>query len=219
MVAFIGRSSWGALPPNRDPGVMSKCDAIVLHHTVGLHPQTINDGTVEMRRLDYEALHKTNPDGTLTYSDIPYNLVVGPACVFIGRGPTLNDGATDNDLSTDTVSVSVMGDFRTDEMTPNYIDALIDAVHLCRRVWGPIPVRPHHDYYATQCPGPILEALIPRLNGLTDMDPQQFFEHPLTLSDGEPPTPYKTNVEGWLIYVHREFQIMRQILERLEQRL
>lgn len=213
MVPVVGRSSWGALPPNRDPGYMEKCDNGVLHHTVGLHPLTINDAYAEMRRLQAEALAKTEPDGTKTYSDIPYNLVCGPGVVFVGRGPNANDGATDDDISTDTVSVAVMGDYTKVRIDPEYQASIDTAVELCRLVWGWIEFVPHFHYYNTQCPATLVD-LLPAINTKDDdMTEQEFFDHPLTLSDGEPPTPFPTTVEGWFVYVHRELQIIRQKLE------
>lgn len=203
------------MPPNRDPGVMHRCTDIVLHHTVTGQPATIDAATATVQQIDREHLAKTEPDGRPTYSDIAYNLLVGPDVVYIGRGPTINDGATDNDVTTDTVSISVLGDYRIDIVTPPYRAAIDAAVRLCRDVWGPLPVRPHHDFYNTACPGPHLDAIIDSLNEAPDMTEDEFFTHPLTLSDGEPPVPYPTNVEGWFIYVHREFQIMRQLLEEL----
>lgn len=216
MVPTYGRSSWGAATPNRVCGVMSRCDAIVLHHTVGLHPLTVNDAHVEMRRLQREALAKTKPNGELEYCDIPYNLVCGPDSIFVGRGPTINDGATDDDIQTHTVSVSVMGNFEWTTVSPEYRRSIIDAVNLCRLVWGPLEVKPHKSYMNTACPGAHLLAMIPDLNGDDEMTADEFFKRELILSDGEPPQPYPTNVEGWFVYVHRELQIIRQEVAALK---
>lgn len=210
MVAIIGRSAWGALPPNRPCGYMDKCDTIVIHHAVTDQPKTISDATAQVQAIDRYHLTKVKPDGTLEYADIAYNLIVGPDCYFVGRGPTANDGATDANPTTNTVSICVLGNYTIDEITPAFKRAIEFAVEVCRNVWGPLPVRPHHDFYATGCPGGNLDAFIPTLNGATEMTADEFFTRPITLSDGEPPKPYPTDVAGWFVYVHRELQIIRQ---------
>lgn len=216
MVAIIGRSAWGALPPNRECGYQDKCDAIVLHHSVTGQPRTIHEATQQVQAIDRYHLTKVAPSGKLEYCDIAYNLLVGPDCYFVGRGPTANDGATDDVSSTKTVSICVLGNYTVNEVTPAFRRAIEFAVEVCRNVWGNIPVRPHHDFYQTACPGLNLDSFIPTLNGATDMTADEFFTHPLALTDGEPPMPYPSTVEGWMIYVHREFQLMRQSLARIE---
>lgn len=215
-VTIMGRSAWGALPPNRDPGLMTKCDAIVLHHPVTVQPETIDHAIDIVRQIDRQHINAREPDGRPTYSDIAYNFLVGPDVYFVGRGISANDGATDNTMATDTISVCVLGDYRTDLVDDRYFRAIRFTVDTIRGAWGQIPCRPHHDYYATTCPGPNIDSIIHALNEAPEMTPDEFFKHPIELSDGEPPVPYPTNIEGWFIYTHRELQIIRQRLEAMK---
>lgn len=215
MVAIIGRSAWGALPPNRECGYMNDCDAIVLHHSATTQPRTIHEASSQVQAIDRDHLTRVNNKGKLIFCDIAYNLLVGPDCYFVGRGPTAYDGATDDDQTTKTVSICILGNYMIDDITAPYKRSIEFAVEVCRNVWGNIPVRPHHDFYATGCPGINIDKLIPTLNGAVDMTADEFFTRPITLSDGEPPVPYPTTVEGWFIYTHRELQIIRNELTAL----
>lgn len=211
MIQF-GRSAWGALPPNRPSGTMERCSAIVVHHSATQPPVDFDAAKAQTLAIQRDHLSRVDQNGKLTFSDIAYNLLVGPGCTLVGRGPMLNDGATDDDTSTDTVSVCVLGNYEQDEVSPKTFEALQEAVKLCRDVWGPLPVKPHRDYYQTGCPGSYLIERIPELNGAPDMDPDQYFKHQITLDDDDLQPTYDTDIEGWHAFVHGELKRQRFVL-------
>lgn len=224
MTVIIGRSGWGALPPNRVIPQIDTIDSFVIHHSVTAQPGSFDESVEQVQRIQRQHLGATNPDGSATYSDIAYNVVAGWNCALVGRGVVVSDGATDNDPSTRTWSLCVLGDYRNDLVTPECRAGIVAGLQLGFDLYQPHPIRPHRDFYATACPGQNLIDQIPSLqaelgddDNMTpaDMDylakaiVREWFAHPMTLQDGQPPHDYPTTAEGTLAFIHRELQLIR----------
>ena len=96
MTVIIGRSGWGALPPNRIAPPLTQGLCVVIHHSVTGFARDIVDAEAITLAIQRDHLHRTRPDGSLEFADIAYNLLVGPDVVLLGRGLDIQGGATGN---------------------------------------------------------------------------------------------------------------------------
>lgn len=225
MTVVIGRSGWGALPPNRVVPSIDFVDTFVIHHSVTAQPTSFDESVALTQQIQRQHLGKVDANGNLEYSDIAYNVVAGWNCALVGRGITVYDGATDTDPTTATWSVCVLGDYTNDTVTPEIRNGIVAALHLGHDLYGSHPLRPHRDYYPTACPGENLIAQLPSLQaemeGSDDMTPadidalataivDKWFAHPMTLRDDAGGYTYKSNADGALTFIHGELKTIRQ---------
>jgi hypothetical protein len=230
VAVIIGRSGWGALPPNRIVPSIDFVDSFVLHHSVTAQPTSFDESVAQVQQIQRQHLAKLNPAGDHEYADIAYNVVAGWNCALVGRGVTVCDGATDTDPTTATWSVCVLGDYTKDLVPPEIRAGIVTALYLGFDLYGNHPIRPHRDFYPTACPGGNLIGLIPSLQAelddtgdMTDTDidklataiVDKFFTHPMTLRDDAGAYTYASNVQGALTFIHGELKTIRQHDEKV----
>lgn len=226
MTVIIGRSGWGALPPNRIAPPLTQCLEVVVHHSATGTASDILDAEAITLAIQRDHLTRTKLDGSLEFSDIAYNLLVGPDVVLLGRGLTQQGGATGNGYDDRTASICVIGNYQTDELGPAERRALVYGIQMIWQQFGPSPVGAHRDLYATSCPGDHLVAQLASIEqeakddepmtpadieALSTAIVDKFFAHPIELNAGGPPLPYPTTIQGWHVFMH---QLMQRLSDK-----
>lgn len=181
MTLFIGRSGWGALPPNRESANRSTTTHLFVHHSATLNPtdtprpDDIEESKEQVRAFQRDHLSRTVtlPDGTvIPWADIAYNILVGPGVILEGRGWGVRGGGTGPGQSVphksgswDNVSVSicVIGNYQTEHLDPLTRSALIDAMREARALYGDLIVKGDRDVNYTSCCGDDLYQQLPAL--------------------------------------------------------
>jgi len=217
-VIVIGRSGWGALPPNRIPPPLRTALCVVVHHSATGFAGDILDAERITLAIQKDHLSRLDDQGKLQFSDIAYNLLVGPDVVLMGRGIEVQGGATGNGYDDRTVSVCVIGNLQDNELPAAERRALVEAIRMCWDRYGETSLEPHNHFYSTDCPGDhmreVLASVEAEAKGADDVTPQdidalataivdKYFARQITLNTGEPPKPYPTTVQGWYVFMHQ----------------
>lgn len=218
---IIGRSGWGALPPNRVAPQLKVGLTVVVHHSATGFATDILHAEAETLAIQRDHLARLDANGNLQFADIAYNLLVGPDVVLVGRGIEVQGGATGNGYDDRTVSVCVLGNLQDNELPAAERRALIEAVRMCWERFGVTSMEPHRNFYTTSCPGDHLVAQLTAIetdakgdDDVTDADidklstaiVDKYFERAITLNDGEPPQSYPSTVQGWYVFMHQMTQ-------------
>lgn len=225
MTVIIGRSGWGALPPNRIAPPLRVGLTVVIHHSDTGFAQDILDAEAITLAIQRDHLSRVKPDGSLEFSDIAYNLLVGPDVVLLGRGLDVQGGATGNGYDDRTVSVCVIGNLQDNELPAAERRALVDAIRMCWDRYGVTSIEPHSAFYTTSCPGDHMrerlasieaeakedEPMTPQdIDALATAIVDKWFAHPMVLRDDAGGYTYKSNAEGALTFIHGELKTIRQ---------
>lgn len=218
MTVIIGRSGWGALPPNRIAPPLGNVLEIVVHHSATGRATDILDAEAITLAIQRDHLRRVDDQGGLQFADIAYNLLVGPDVVLLGRGLEVCGGATGNGYDDRTVSICVIGNYQDDELGAPERRGLVDAIRMVFDRHAVCPVGAHRDLYATSCPGDHLvqqlasieaearneDAMSPAdIDALATAIVDKFFAHPIELNAGGPPLPYPTTIQGWHVFTHQ----------------
>lgn len=169
--AVISRASWGASSaiPNAScaqPEIGSRLERFVIHHTAGTNSYTAADSARLLRGI--QAYHVQ----ARGWCDIGYNILVDKyGQIFEGRRGGLGNlvvGVHASGYNTNTVGISVMGDYTTAAPTTAAINAVSAVVGWKSYLHGFNPagssvkngrqmahVIGHRDVSATACPGAI----------------------------------------------------------------
>jgi len=178
---FITRDGWGSLATSNTVKVGALPELFV-HHVAGRLPSSVDDECRHMRELQAYAIN------TKGYSDIDYNVLVGPSGnIYEARGMRGKSAATldRNDVSR---SVCAMGNYEHDTPTIALIAGIIEAGRMMIAAGAVRPdvtvyghrFNPAH-YGATACPGRNLIPFLAQIAaGIVDITPA-------------PPAPPKEN--------------------------
>ncbi|MDQ3629062.1 MAG: N-acetylmuramoyl-L-alanine amidase [Actinomycetota bacterium] len=180
MPDVVTRQEWGADPALgdrcSDPKYGSAARAVVVHHTVNSNSYAASDSPAMMRSI---LAYHTQSQG---WCDIGYNFVVDRyGTIFEGRRGGIRRpvrGAHAGDYNTDTVGVSMLGDFEAGRVTRPLKNAMVRLIgwrlgtsympargrtktrihdRRLKRILG------HRDVMSTVCPGEFGYAFLPRL--------------------------------------------------------
>lgn len=225
MTVIIGRSGWKALPPNRVAPPLRVALTVVVHHSATGFATDILDAEAITLAIQRDHLARTKPDGVLEFSDIAYNLLVGPDVVLLGRGIDIQGGATGNGYDDRTVSVCVIGNLADNDLPAAERRALVYAIQMCWDRYGVTSIEPHRNFYATSCPGDHLveqlasieaeakdeDTMTPQdIDALATAIVDKWFAHPMTLRDDVGGYTYKSNADGAIAFIHGELKTIRQ---------
>jgi hypothetical protein len=147
---LVSRDEWGALPPKQAPTPWSDYSGIAVHY-VGDRmgwPWAHSLCAGKVRGIQVDHLNHA----TEHYNDIAYSMLVcGHGHVFVGRGPTVLQGANGTTAANHShYSICVLiGD--DDVFTPEAMDAVNDAAEFLGKAGG--EWKGHQDFVSTSCPG------------------------------------------------------------------
>lgn len=226
MTVIIGRSGWGALPPNRIAPPLKVALTVVVHHSATGFANDILDAEAITLAIQRDHLQRTNEDGSSQFADVAYNLLVGPDVILLGRGLEQQGGATGNGYDDRTVSICVIGNLADNPLPPAERRALVDAIRMAWDRYGVTSTEPHSAFYATSCPGDHLREVLPSIEAeAKDSEPMtdaeidklstaivdKLMAAPVTVHEYDKPgTPaYQTNLRGWFDFAHGELQQTR----------
>ena len=155
---------WGKPAPFTGPA-----KGVVVHHTV----TTITDDPIDDARFVEQVTYDRN-----VFAALPYSYLLHPdGTAFEGRGVSYQNGANRNDKggqlsNSNTVSVALIGDYRTDLVTDRQrhaFDLLLGELYRSGDVVPNPVLTPHSALAYTECPAAALEQLLtPALNDLED---------------------------------------------------
>jgi hypothetical protein len=160
------RRSWGARPPK--PGTItpqndSQIREFFIHHPADPSHELAHIDTDQEQDAYMRAIQNFHMD-TRGWGDFAYNFAVfQDGRVYRGRGRNRVPAAQlgHNTGTVATLCVLANGEHPSDAMVRS-LGALKD--YLDSRLGRDLPVRPHSAVTGTECPGPELRAIIPRLN-------------------------------------------------------
>jgi len=145
---------WGD-PARFRPG----CTGIVVHHTV---TKATHDPVADAQTVERVTFNRG------TFAAVPYSYLLHPSGIVLGgRQTDYQNGANRNDRggnysNTNTVSLSLIGDYRTDQVTAKQRRAfwqLIDELKMTGAVTNDALVMPHSTVAYTECPSAAFDQL------------------------------------------------------------
>lgn len=171
MTVFLSRSSWNALPPNRESALRTETSMVFIHHSAVRKPVDVDEAKAQWAAFQRDHMSRpissTNP--TL-WADIAYNIGIGPGVILEGRGWDVKGGGTGpgNKVphysgSWDNVSVSicVLGNYQVDVLDDLTRETLLTALREARTRYGDaLVVMGDRDVNTTSCCGDNLYALL-----------------------------------------------------------
>lgn len=188
----IPHDAWTALGVWGNPAPFTPANAgVVVHHTV---TGITSDPVADVRTVERVTYNRGS------FAAIPYSYLIHPTgAVFEGRGATYRNGANRNDKggpyqNSNTVSVSLIGDYRTDPVTPAMKDSfwrLVRELELSGSTLPGAALMPHSALAYTECPSGAFDQLQEPLPAV-DIEEEQM----QTLVS-------KTNGEAWVVAGNR----------------
>jgi hypothetical protein len=178
VVAFIGRSGWGAAPPNRESEPRDRTDYVFVHHFGVAKPASLEDAKAQMRAIQADHLTRTyvKQDGTVDYwADFAYNVACDGThqAIFEGRGWGVKSGATGpgekvpspfGSWDYRSVGIAMFGNFQTGPFTIDDEITLLAAFREVRLLYGnDLKCLGDRDVNYTSCCGDNLYSQLPRL--------------------------------------------------------
>lgn len=157
---LVSRQEWGALPPRNNPRLNLDNTYLIAHHSV--YP-TFMAPFQQIRQIQQQHLNEKNPDGSWTYNDIAYSMLVDVwGTAYVGRGWGFSHGA--NGEVTTPLGISLGIDNRNsrsicfmghgDEISEAAKQTIRELVQDAEEVFRTsLPRYGHMDLSATGCPG------------------------------------------------------------------
>lgn len=176
---------WGN-PPPFTPGNAG----IIVHHTV---TRITSDPKADARTVERVTYNRGS------FSAVPYSYLLHPSgMVFEGRGSNYRNGANRNDKggslgNHNTVSLSMIGDYRTDQITAKQNASfwqLVDELIETGAVQASAEVLPHSALAYTECPSAALGQLSRPARPIPTIEIEE---------DGMQTLVSKTNGEAWVV--------------------
>nr|AAY27973.1 peptidoglycan recognition protein 1 [Euprymna scolopes] len=149
-VTLVSREGWGARPPKKVVTIPMPVKMVFIHHTAMDYCTNLYACSEAMRKI--QNLHMDNRG----WSDLGYNYLVGEdGYVYKGRGWDREGGHTKG-YNTDSVAISVMGDFSDrlpNEKALNAVNNLIVCGIKQNKITKNYSLYGHRDVRKTACPG------------------------------------------------------------------
>lgn len=162
--AHVTRKESGLVAPTRrTPLPAYPAGTVFIHHGVSRTPTTENKEADAWRA--YQRYHM----GTRGWSDIAYNFGVGPHTgnAYVGRGWRRQGGATGSPQDANSISICAIGDFESDETTPELIKGIVKLIKRGQangHLQAELEILGHKDKpYSTSCPGKHLYKQLPEI--------------------------------------------------------
>ncbi|XP_071822975.1 peptidoglycan-recognition protein SC2-like [Apostichopus japonicus] len=150
---IVSRSEWGARSPSGSKFMSTPVDYFVVHHTAGASCSDISSCSSVMRGIQNYHMDSNG------WWDIGYNFLIGgDGNVYEGRGwDTTGAHAGVAEYNTNSIGVSMMGEFSSSMPTQAALQALDDFVTCAITMGKLVPdvyaVLGHQDVKSTSCPG------------------------------------------------------------------
>lgn len=153
----VSRLGWGAQAP-RHGGQTQHPNRVAVHHTDGPQTMTLPESLAAVRNIQH--YHRNVADGRKpVWDDIGYHFLIdGAGRVFEGRHAEIMGAHAGPAGNSDSVAISMMGNFNKQKLTGEQRDSLVRLVSFLSIKYRRDPsaagfIEPHLHFMGTDCPG------------------------------------------------------------------